>query len=191
MLKKISVLLIILFTGALFFGLVGVGAPAEALEVPKGLAGASKNLTELSGTGLSGNIQDPIIQITRAILALVGTLFLLLTVYAGILWMTAAGTEEKITKAQTILKAAVIGIIITVSAYAITSFVVGRVNNSGGSESGDRGGCCSLVGSTTSCADVDSEESCNSRASDDPDIRSHTFEAGKTCDSTTKRCVEE
>lgn len=60
----------------------------------------------------------------RIALSLVGMIFLILTVYAGILWMTARGEEEQIKKAQRIIVAAIIGLIITVSAYSITNFVV-------------------------------------------------------------------
>jgi len=63
-------------------------------------------------------------------LSLVGTIFIALTVYAGFLWMTASGEDEKVTKAKDILQAAVIGLIITVSAYSITYFVTGWIFSS-------------------------------------------------------------
>ncbi len=65
-------------------------------------------------------------QAIGAVLTLVGLFFLVLMVYAGILWMTARGEEEQIKKSQRIIVAAVIGFFITVAAYAITNFVVGR-----------------------------------------------------------------
>ena len=54
-------------------------------------------------------------------------IFLLLTVYAGYLWLTARGEEEPIKKAQKIIIASVIGLVIVVSAYSITNFVVPRI----------------------------------------------------------------
>jgi len=39
--------------------------------------------------------------------------------------MTAGGEDEKVTKAKDILQAAVIGLVITLSAYSITYFVTG------------------------------------------------------------------
>jgi hypothetical protein len=65
--------------------------------------------------------------VIKAALSLVGTIFLGLTVYAGFLWMTASGDESKVEKAQNIIRSAVIGLIIALSAYGITNFVVGRV----------------------------------------------------------------
>lgn len=57
------------------------------------------------------------------ILGFTGTIFFILVVWAGLTWMTAAGNEENIKKAQGILKTAVIGLIVVLSAYAITRFI--------------------------------------------------------------------
>lgn len=58
------------------------------------------------------------------ILSLVGVLFIILMIYAGILWMTAKGDEKKVEKATSIIKQAIIGIIIVLAAYAITYFIM-------------------------------------------------------------------
>jgi len=56
-------------------------------------------------------------------LSFVGILFLILMIWAGFLWMTAGGNEERETEAKKIIAAAVIGLIIVAAAYAITQFV--------------------------------------------------------------------
>ncbi len=56
-------------------------------------------------------------------LSFVGTIFLILIIYAGVMWMTAAGNEQQVTKAKDILIAATIGLVLVLSAYAITLFV--------------------------------------------------------------------
>lgn len=56
-----------------------------------------------------------------------GIIFFLLIVYAGFLWMTASGNDSKVEKAKSILIAAVSGLVISVSAYAITNFVFGNI----------------------------------------------------------------
>lgn len=61
--------------------------------------------------------------IIGAVLAFIGVLFLILTIYGGITWMTAQGNEQQVEKAKQIIIAAVIGLIIVLSAYAITAFV--------------------------------------------------------------------
>lgn len=80
-----------------------------------GKAGVTeKNIENVVGTGIN------------AALSLVGLIFLILMVYAGYLWMTARGEEETIKKAQKIIISTIIGLVITLSAYAITTFVTGR-----------------------------------------------------------------
>ncbi len=82
-------------------------------------------------TGLEASLETSVGTIISGALALVGTIFLILTVYAGILWMTAQGNEEKVTKSKNIIIAAIIGLVITMAAYAITSFVTGRLAGGG------------------------------------------------------------
>ncbi len=61
--------------------------------------------------------------IVGLILSFVGIIFLVLTVYAGILWMTASGNSQQVEKAKGLLINAVIGLIIISAAYSITTFV--------------------------------------------------------------------
>jgi hypothetical protein len=51
----------------------------------------------------------------------------MLTLYAGWLWMTAAGDSKQTQKAKDILITAVVGLVILLSAYAISSFVIDNV----------------------------------------------------------------
>ena len=70
-------------------------------------------------------------QIIAGFLALLGVAFLAYTVYAGWLWLTAAGNDEQITKAKRILRAALMGMIIVLGAYLITRFVIELAVQSG------------------------------------------------------------
>ncbi|MFA6194566.1 MAG: hypothetical protein WC719_02355 [Patescibacteria group bacterium] len=62
-------------------------------------------------------------QIISVALSFVGVLFFILMIYAGILWMTASGNEQQISKAKGLLINAIIGIIVVFSAYALTAFL--------------------------------------------------------------------
>ncbi|MBU0722585.1 pilin [Patescibacteria group bacterium] len=62
-----------------------------------------------------------------AFLGLLGVIFLVLIIYAGFNWMTAAGEEEKVTKAKDTLRRAVIGLIIIIGAYAISFWVFDKL----------------------------------------------------------------
>ncbi|MFH1745208.1 MAG: pilin [bacterium] len=57
-------------------------------------------------------------------LALVGTIFLIILIYGGYLWMTASDNEQQIEKARNSIKAAIVGLFIVVGAYAISYFAV-------------------------------------------------------------------
>ncbi len=72
-------------------------------------------------------------RILRTALGFVGTLFLLLMVYAGFLYMTAAGDSKKVDQAKQLITGAIIGVIIIASAYAITGFVLTAATGQGGS----------------------------------------------------------
>lgn len=91
----------------------------------------SQDIAKKSGyntSGVTGNtLSQTVGKIIKAVLGLLGTIFLALTVYAGVLWMTAGGNEEQVTKAMGILKNSVIGLIIIIAAYSITYFVVENV----------------------------------------------------------------
>ncbi|MBD3248394.1 hypothetical protein GF382_03865 [Candidatus Falkowbacteria bacterium] len=60
------------------------------------------------------------------IMPLVGIAYLILMVYAGYLWMGAQGNEQQVTKAKNIIITATIGLLIILSSYAISIYVVSR-----------------------------------------------------------------
>lgn len=65
----------------------------------------------------------------KAALGLLGVIFIILMLYAGYNWMTASGDEDKVTKAKDTIWRAIIGIIITVGAYAIWNFIFNNFIN--------------------------------------------------------------
>jgi hypothetical protein len=83
----------------------------------------------------------------KRILAATGIIFFGLMVYAGFLWMTAHGEEDQITKARNTIIGALIGIMIAVGAYGITTVLVTRLQQGASGGGGARGetvaqGCC-------------------------------------------------
>jgi len=66
-------------------------------------------------------------EIIKVVLGFLGVIFIVLIIYAGFLWMTSAGNEEKVTKAKQIMVAAVIGTAIVLAAYALTFFVIDKL----------------------------------------------------------------
>lgn len=61
--------------------------------------------------------------IIQAALGLLGAIFIIIMVIAGYKWMTASGNEQNVEKAQSMIKRAIIGLIITLSSWAIWTFI--------------------------------------------------------------------
>jgi len=68
-----------------------------------------------------------IAELIKVALQFLGIIFLVLILYAGFLWLTSAGNEDKISKAKKIMAAAIIGSAIILTAYIITSFVLNQL----------------------------------------------------------------
>ncbi len=109
----------------LFSLLLGMSllTPVQAQDI--GLEVNGKSLGESSG--LSGNdIRTTGVQIINVILGFLGIICVSLLVYAGFMWMTSGGSDDKIETAKKIIWATVIGLIIILSAWSITTFVLSR-----------------------------------------------------------------
>jgi hypothetical protein len=82
-----------------------------------------------SGSCVPRSITEIIGSIISVFLSLLGIIFLILVLYGGFTWMTSLGNEQKVLKAKNTLIQAIIGVIIVISAYAITFFVFSAVQN--------------------------------------------------------------
>ncbi|MFA6304630.1 MAG: hypothetical protein WCV73_04380 [Patescibacteria group bacterium] len=60
-------------------------------------------------------------RIILTVISFTGLLFLVMTIYAGILWMTAGGNEEKITDAKKKIGHTLVGLAITLMAFIVTN----------------------------------------------------------------------
>ena len=91
--------------------------PLNKLEdVGSGANGPYAAATETSVSTIIGTV-------ISAALSLLGVIFIILIVLAGYQWMTAGGNEDKVSKATDRIKTAIIGLVVTLSAYLIWSFI--------------------------------------------------------------------
>lgn len=105
----------------LFLGVLAAIHFVSAADLNTGLDYAAK-------TGLGAqDIRVTIAKIVRIILGFLGLIAVGLILYAGWLWMSSEGNEEKVSQAKKVLKNAIIGLIIILSAFAIVSFVLNRL----------------------------------------------------------------
>jgi hypothetical protein len=75
------------------------------------------------GTAPTATLAGTVNDVLSAVFSIMGVIFLCLTVYAGILWMTAAGDPKKVQKAKDILVQSTTGVVICLLAYGFTYFV--------------------------------------------------------------------
>ena len=124
------------------FGCVFAIAKTQAAPNIFGNDGTGRSLTTervAGGAGYNTAVSDTTLaetvgQIIGVILSVIGTLFFVLLFYAGYLWFMARGDEGEIEKAQSIIKTAVIGLVITLSAYTISVFVVEMIGGATGED---------------------------------------------------------
>lgn len=89
-----------------------------------------KELQSAGGKAYTGGKQTTpkdlryvVANVVKMALQLVGLVMLCLMLYAGYLWMSARGDEGKVDEAKTVIRNAVIGMVIVAMAYTLVSFV--------------------------------------------------------------------
>lgn len=128
--KKFKLLYLAIFCLFLFSGFV-VLADNNMDKVVGGLDEAANTVPAYK----TGEAYDETFVATKLgdmigfVLSFIGVLFLILIIYGGINWMTAGGNEQKVEKAKTIIINAIIGLLIVLSAYTITSFIGDKFAN--------------------------------------------------------------
>ena len=100
---------------------------------PQDTLGQSKKVMEgLEKTKTEATIIRKIKKIKGKILELVLSIAFVVVVYGGFLWLTAAGNQEQISKAQKVLSGGVIGLLIIYGANALLSLAEQMVGKGGG-----------------------------------------------------------
>jgi hypothetical protein len=79
------------------------------------------NPTGCNSGDVLGNIAK---KVAEGLFVVLGVVCVFVAIYAGFLMMTSAGDASKVAKGKKALLGAVIGLIISVSAYAIINFVM-------------------------------------------------------------------
>ncbi len=107
----------------LVFGLFLLSQPSLVLAQSPGDFGL-KTTAQTAGLSISSTNPIKIVgNIINYLLGFLGVIFLGLIIYAGFLWMTASGNSEQVQKAKELIGNAVVGLIIILAAFAISTFV--------------------------------------------------------------------
>jgi hypothetical protein len=88
----------------------------DAFNIAGKTAGGSYN----TGRDFNMVLGDAVLLVLSAI----GVVFIVFMIYAGYLWTTANGNDQKVEKAKDILKESIIGLVVVVGAYAIAYFII-------------------------------------------------------------------
>ncbi|NCN25439.1 hypothetical protein COT94_02010 [Candidatus Falkowbacteria bacterium CG10_big_fil_rev_8_21_14_0_10_37_14] len=101
---------------------------AQAANLTDAFQGTLSTFAGENGAGFAEqrSVEPIIANFITVALSFLGVVFLLLTLYAGFMWMMAMGDEKKAKTSRDLLTAAVIGLIIVVASYAITLLVMNR-----------------------------------------------------------------
>jgi magnesium-transporting ATPase (P-type) len=119
-----------LFTLIFLFSLVAVPTlPSLAQSDSFGFGEKLNNVAQQSGynPGNEPTLDQRISSFISLFLSFLGVIFMILMIVGGFNWMTAGGDEQKIDKAKDTIRAAIIGIIIIIAAYAVSIFIVSRI----------------------------------------------------------------
>ena len=96
-----------------------------------------------TATGIYGQGEEPtsdlpviIGKIINIVLSFMGVVLVLIVIYGGFLYMTAGGESKNTDKGKSYIVNGIIGMIIVLSAYGITTFVVTRLTEATGTVAG-------------------------------------------------------
>ena len=111
-----------------------IPASVSAVVSGGGLAGSTSTLTTIgtaSGTGTGGASTLPTLigNLISVLLGVLGIIFVVLIIQSGIQYMTSSGAEDKVKEAKKRMVTAVIGIVIILAAYSISTFVITQLTN--------------------------------------------------------------
>ncbi|OGH58701.1 MAG: hypothetical protein A2725_03325 [Candidatus Magasanikbacteria bacterium RIFCSPHIGHO2_01_FULL_33_34] len=115
--KKLIILIIIFFSAIGFF-LVSVDSIYAQSNSEYGLKSVASAKSMNVGTP-----SEVIGKVIGGALAFVSVIFFLLTIYGGIIWMTARGNEQQTDKATKTIVSAVIGLVIVLGSYVIVGLI--------------------------------------------------------------------
>ena len=88
--------------------------------------GLGDDFAKSSGLGTK-TLNETVGSLIKSILSVIGLIAICLIIFGGFKWMTSGGSEEKVDEAKKLLYSGIIGLVIILSAYALTTFVLGTL----------------------------------------------------------------
>ena len=82
-------------------------------------------------TGGQGSLRQLILTFLNFFLGFLGLISVIMIIYGGILYVTAAGEQEKVDKGKKIIMYAIVGIVIILLAFALVNTILGGLGAGG------------------------------------------------------------
>lgn len=130
--KNLKFLLLGLFLAFSLFSIASIPVLAQSDTSTLGVNTVDQSIA-LGG----GDIRVVVVRIINTALGLLGIIAVGIVLYGGFVYMTAGGEDDKISTAKKILTNGLIGLVIILSAFAITRFVLSRLSEATGLQTGD------------------------------------------------------
>lgn len=127
--KKITIFSFILFIFLLNLNITQAAGPLSSGVLDDLKKQTTKAAEKSYNTG-QANVGDTIALGIKAVLSVLGIIYLIMILIGGFKWMTAAGDEEQVNRSLGIIKRATIGLLIVISAYGIANFVFDALKSS-------------------------------------------------------------
>lgn len=123
--KKNKIKFLISISVVIFFMLFFYNV-VDSANLSDALGKVNNNIAPKTGIE-QRDVSVVIASVIKALIFASGIIFFALIIYSGIYWMISRGEEGKIEKSQKTLTEAVIGLVLIISAYAITNLIQTRI----------------------------------------------------------------
>jgi len=126
--KIILILMIVVFALSFTISANAQGQGSEGI-----VTSGSVSLQNPLGTGEAAKSPQALIgKVIQSALGVVGSIALVMFIFGGFVWMTAAGNEQKVGKGKDILTWATLGLVVIFASYALVKFVISGLTSTVG-----------------------------------------------------------
>lgn len=148
--------------------LVGSQQIASAVTCPSGTPRAGSDVSSLAECSISESedtLPNTLLAIINFALGILGLVAVVFIIMGGVTYITSSGDAAKLTKAKNTILYAVIGLVVSLLAFAIVNFVLNNIFNGEGASDNSGSGSSSSIKTSDECT-----------------------KAGKTWDGATNSC---
>lgn len=173
--KRLLVFLLIFFFSFLFLDFA-------RSDDEIGFSGAKNKMDNFADKLQFSDFDTSVENVIRNVMFLVNTLFFIFMIYAGVMWLTSSGNEDKIKKAKSIIVWCAVGMVVTLGAYTITNFVLTKVTGyspDSGNPQADT--CVGRRGECLKACEIDYRPEENIVSSKQTNLGALDCPAGQTC----------